>query len=315
MSASFSIAVSPAIDKIALSPGETYEGDFFVSSLDSGDDLAFSIRFAPLNFKDETYDLDFSTPGRYNQILDWLSLVPDADMTATEVNRRSESDPVRYDSLALNFSGLNARQIHYSITVPEDAPAGGQYFAFLVQGKTADPAQSSDSGIAVKNNSQVAVLVYATVAGTTQETGTVLENRVQRFSLGSPVKVSSRLENTGNVHLPAIYILRVNSLFSGEELYSSEESPLENAVVPDTSLYSEQIWQETPALGLFRVSQEISFAGTTDTRESVVLVAPVWFLVLALAFLLAVCYSFFDHFSRRKDRQTRRNLEKSLDLK
>ena len=300
MSTPLSVAVSPAIEKISLTPGETYEGEFFVSSLNSGENLAFSVDIAPLNFQNETYDLEFSAPGTFNQIVDWTSLEPGPDMTVTENPLPSNPDLSHYDSLVLNLDGLAARPVRYKITVPEDAPAGGQYLAFLIQGKTVDPDQSSDSSISVKNNSQVAVLLYATVAGETHETGSILENKVQGFSLGSPVKASSRLENTGNTHLIANYTLRVFSLLDQAEVYSNEETPVENTIIPKTSLYSEQTWNDTPVLGLFRVSQEISFAGETETSESLVVVAPIWFLVLILAFLAAVVYSLVERISLRK---------------
>lgn len=316
MSNPLSIAVSPAIDKISLSPGEVYEGEFFVSSLDSGDDLIFSISIAPLNFKNEFYDLDFSNPGSLNQIIDWTSFEPEADMGRTEVNLFSDSSAKRYNSLSVQLNHLGARPIHYRITVPEDAPAGGQYLAFLVRGQSLDVDSNSDaSEIAVKNNSQVAVLLYATVSGETRETGSILENKIQRFSLGSPVKASSLLENTGNVHLPATYVLHVVSFFSNEEVYTTEESPTENAVVPNTSLYSEQTWGDTPVLGLYRVSQEISFAGETNTSESLVIVSPLWFLLFVLAFILAVIYSLFERiFLRRRPKKSPQKSGKSLDL-
>ena len=300
MSSPLSVAVSPAIQKIALSPGETYEGEFSVSSLSSGENLSFSVNIAPLNFKDENYNLDFSVPGTFNQIIDWTSFLPDEDMDSSSVALLSDPDQSRYSALSLPLDNLAARRVRYRITVPEDAPGGGQYLAFLVRGVSADGNDSSDSSLSVKNKSQVAVLLYASVSGETRETGTVLENRVPHFFFNTELKTSSRLENTGNVHLPATDTLRVASLFTNEEVYSSEETPLENTIIPQTSLYSEQTWQDTPVLGLFRVVQDISFAGTTDTCESLVLVAPLWFLGLTLAFVLAILYALFERFSLYK---------------
>jgi len=148
------------------------------------------------------------------------------------------------------------------------------------------------------------MLLYSTVAGENHPSGEILENNVPAFFLDQPLKVSSLVKNTGNVHLEASYILRVFPLLSDEELYSNEDAPAHNTIIPGTSLYSEKDWGACPTLGVFRVVQELSYAGETSSKESYVVVCPTWFFFLVIFFIIVIIYAFFDHIRVR-------NLEKT----
>ena len=275
------LAVSPGLIEVSLTPGEVYEGDFCVLSPATSDIVSrYSVSVAPLNFFDESYTPTFSDPSDYNQIVDWTEIEsPKGELVPQE-----------------------KRQIHFKITVPEDAPAGGQYASFLV---AADDPETSDQteSIAVSAKSQIAVLLYSTVAGETREEGTVIENNVGAFFFDQPIKTSSLVINSGNVHIPAKYTLRIYPLFSNEEIYTNEESPKISSVIPDTTLYNEKIWNDTPLLGVFRVQQEIDFGDKYNVKESLVLVAPGWFLILVGLFLASIIYAFVDRTKKRKQGQ------------
>lgn len=277
-SSSSPLAVSPGLIEVALTPGEVYEGDFFVLNPVTTDIASnYVISVAPLNFFDESYTPAFTDPSDYNQIVDWIEVeAPKGELAPQE-----------------------KRAVHYKITVPADAPAGGQYASFLV---AADDTHSSEqgNGIAVSAQSQIAILLYSTVAGETREEGTVIENNVPAFFFNQPIKTSSLVINSGNVHIPAKYTLRIYPLFSDEEIYTNEESPKISSVIPDTTLYNEKVWEDTPLLGLFRIEQEIDFADKYNIKSTVALVAPTWFITLVLLFLAAVIYAFIDRINRRK---------------
>ena len=267
-----SLAVSPGLISVDLKPGEVYEGEFFITNPNlDGKSLEFSVAPAPLTFENEFYDLSFSERDDYNQIVDWIEI--EEVSGALEVAER--------------------RAIKFKITVPSDAPAGGQYASFLVSPVTPTGTNGSP-GVSIENKSRVAVLLYTTVEGNTVEEGTVLENNVGMFYFNQPIKTTSLVENTGNVHLPVSYVLRVFPLFSNEEVYTNDEAPKHSVVIPDTTLYSEKTWEETPLLGLFRVQQDIDFGDRIDRTETLVLVAPTWFICLALVFLASVIFTIVE---------------------
>ena len=273
------LAVSTGLIEVALTPGEVYEGDFLVLNPATENIISrYSITAAPLNFFDESYTPAFTDPSDYNQIVDWVEIAePKGELNPQEKHT-----------------------IHYKITVPEDAPAGGQYMSFLVA--AADDATSNQQeSAAVTAKSRIAILLYSTVAGETREEGTVIENNVGAFFFDQPIKTSSLVINSGNVHIPAKYTLRIYPLFSNEEIYTNEESPKISSVIPDTTLYNEKIWEDTPLLGLFRVEQEIDFGDKYNVKSNLVLVAPTWFVIVCLLFLTALIYAIIDRVKKRKE--------------
>lgn len=273
------LAVSPGLIEVdLLTPGQVYEGEFTVlnPTLD-GVTSRYSITVGPLTFDDEYYSPAFDDASDFNQIVDWIKI----------------SEPK--GSLAPG----ERRTIHYQITVPDTAPAGGQYASFLVASE--DPAGSEQQeGIAVAAKSRIAILLYSTVEGATREEGHVIENNVPGIVFDQPIKTSSLIINSGNVHIKAKYTLRIYPLFSSEEIYTNEETPVTSTVVPDTTLYNEKVWEDTPLLGLFRVEQDIDFGDVINHKETVTLVAPTWFVLLSLVFLVAIFYALIERLSKYK---------------
>lgn len=274
------LAVSPGIIEISLTPGQVYEGTFSVLNPASEDAVSrYSISPAPLSFYDDSYSPTFDDPSDYNQIVDWVEIEePKGELAPQE-----------------------KRTIKYKITVPEDAPAGGQYMSFLVATDDQATSDQKDS-VAVSAKSQIAILLYSTVEGATRIEGAVIENNVGAFYFNQPIKTSSLIINSGNVHTKAKYTLRVYPLFSSEEIYSNEDNPVVNTVIPDTTLYNEKVWEDTPLLGIFRVQQEIDFGDKYNVKESLALVAPSWFIVLVLVFLATIIYWFIDHAKKRRQK-------------
>ena len=282
-SISYPLAVSPGLVSLdALNPGETYSGEFYVLNPSSESaTVDYKITVAPLTYETWNYEPSFSDPDDFNQIVDWISLE-----TAS-------------GSLAPQEKTL----IKFNIAVPNDAPAGGQYAAFLVS--LENPLEEGTASVSVSNKTQVAVLLYTSVAGETREEGYVLENNVPGFYFNQPIKTTSLVENSGNVHLLATYTLRVLPLFGSDELYTNEETPGRSTILPDTVFYSERTWKDTPLLGVFRVQQDIDFGDRIDRSESLVLVAPTWFVVLALAFLASLVLAAIEriHKLRKKTKE------------
>ena len=286
MAESTSIAISPGNQEARLSPRETYEGSFSViNPFPNAEPISFRVKVAPFTVEDENFTLDFEDKTDYSQIVDWITL----ETTTGEL--------ASHDSQV---------EVKYKITVPADAPAGGQYAAFLVRALPPEDTTEYDSSAAIKSTSQVAMLLYATVAGETRVEGKVLENNISPVYLDTPLKTSVFLGNTGNVHSRATITLRVYPLFSDEEIYTTEETPETLLVLPGAHTFSERTWQETPRLGLYRVEQEVDFAGLYTIDSQTVLVAPTWLILLVFLFIVGLFYWLIDHlrFYRRSSRKS-----------
>lgn len=265
--ADVSISMSPLTQKLLLQPGETYEGSFRVLDLESNDeDLNFAMTVEPFSVDDD-YNVIYENNGDYNQMVDWIVLD-------------------RYDG---KVSPGDSITIHFTINVPTDAPAGGQYAA--IKATTVNNDESGDangSSASVKVEYGVAYTIYAEIAGETHKGGKILSTDVPSFLLSGDISGSASIENTGNVHSDAKYTLQVFPLFSNEEVYTNEENPEVHTILPGKTRYEEIAWEGTPDVGIFNVVYTVEFEGVTEQVSKMVIKCPVWLLFIIFFVIAAI---------------------------
>ena len=283
--AATSITLSPMEESLILNPGDTYSGSFLVvNSAENDENLPFKAEVIPY-YVNEDYSIS-NEPNSYTQITEWTTL-------------HTTSGTVVPD---------NNQVISFTIDVPNDAPAGGQYMAIRVSvdsddevEKTETPSQGSAAGIHV--NYGIAYVVYAEITGTTYREGEVYGASVPSFLLSGAISGSSLIKNTGNVHSDATYKLKVFPLFSNEEVYTNEENPETRTVLPDRTYYNETYWPETPAVGIFNVIYTVECEGVTTEVSKMVIVCPLWLLFLIIfGIALMISWLAFRVKGRRKAR-------------
>lgn len=265
------MTISPPRKEIVLVPGEVYEGTLLVSnSVDATIDLKYSVTIGSYGLdKDEDGKTDYNstdtdTITERNQIIEWIKLGKD------------------HGSVAPNTTDT----IPYTITVPEDAPAGGQYATILVQNDTKDDGGNSGN-VMIESTVRFASSIIAEVAGETRNEGAILENNIPAFLLNNNMAVTSTVQNSGNVHTKASYILQVWPLIGDEEIYTNEEDPTTKTVMPGTErMYSEE--RDLPSIGIFRVRQTVKIFGETSVAERIVVVCPLWLLFIIIFAIVAL---------------------------
>ena len=281
-----SMTVSPPTQKMILIPGETYTGALQVAnSNDNKNDLKYSASIGSFSqTRDEEKNDDYGavdhiSRSNYNQIMDWIVLSKDSGVVP----------PNTTDILT------------YTINVPENAPAGGQYATIIVRDETGNDG-SGAGNVAIQNVIQFASIIYAEVAGTTVERGKILDNSVPAISFGTPLIVSSMVKNEGNVHTDAKYTLQVWPLFSDTEIYSNEEEPKTSLILPGSERYNVQEWEEAPTIGIFRVKQTIELFGDVSTVEKIVVICPIWLILIIMLLIVGgVIWLILRRINRRKD--------------
>ncbi len=272
--------VSPMTQRISLTPGETYTGSVKVSNPAAAEhNLDYSVSVGSFNVFDSNFDnVSTTTITDYNQIMDWISLSQESG------------------SVAPNETQI----INFYINVPLDAPAGGQYATIIISDDT-DIAKENSGNVVISEGTSIASIIYADVAGETIRTGAILENNIPSFVTSGSITANSTVENTGNVHADAEYILQVFPLFSDEEVYTNEENPQKFIVLPDTTRYAEQNWEGTPAVGIFKVRQTVKIVDETTTVEKIVVKCPLWLLfVIILAVIALVVWLVLKSKNRKK---------------
>lgn len=268
-----SMTVSPPYQKIILTPGEEYKNTISIfNSSNSTRDLKYGVEVGSFSqSRNETQNDDYGSMNHidrtsYNQIMDWIEL----------------------EDTGGELAPGETKTIRYTIKVPQDAPAGGQYATILVVDRTTSGLPGAGN-IAIDQTFQFASIIYAQVAGEMKENGEISSNAMPSFLLNGPLMAESMVRNNGNVHTDAEYTLQVWPLFSDEEICTNEEEPETSLILPETERYHAQSC-DLPSMGIFKAKQMVKIFGETSIVERTVIVCPLWllFLILFAAIMLVI---------------------------
>ena len=271
--------VSPMSQFISLTPGQTYSGSVkVVNPSGSTADLDFSARVTPYSVIGQEYQADLATVSNFSQIVDWVQL----------------------DAPAGTIAPNSTAEIPFTITVPADAPAGGQYATIVV-------SQSSAVDNSISSVVGMASIIYADVAGETTHSGEVLDTSMPGFSFVTPVSIATTITNTGNVHETASVKLSVVNNVTGERIFPKSDQPdtFSEVIMPSSTRLLVRQLEGLPALGVVGVTQTITYNGTDTTFSGVLVLCPVWFLALIAFTIFSIIFALvFRTRSRRKSHQS-----------
>ena len=265
-----SFTVSPMKKEITLEPGETYEGYIVVANPSTAtQNFSFKASISPYSITNDKYEPDFETQSDWSQIVEWMKL----------------------DDTEGTLAPNETKKVHYKITVPESAPAGGQY---AMIGITSANNGASEGGVG--NVYRVASLIYADIAGTTVRNGKIINNTVPGFVASGTPTTTVEVANEGNVHEKVKTTITVKNVFSGEKMHLSdaEEDAYESLVMPETTRTISRNLEGLPQLGIFEVTQDVSYLGQDSTVTGTLILCPIWFIALVAATIVSivgmVCY-------------------------
>lgn len=261
----YRLQIAPAkIDIGDLDPGESYSNVIKVQNTGQNA-FDFKMSVEPFSVKDENYTQSYEAKEQYNDIVNW----------------------VKFSTTTGHLEPGTQQEVAYTITVPADVPAGGQY-AILMAEIANDDEETNDSGVTMRR--RVGTLLYSNISGTTRRTGEIIENKVPTILFNPPVSATSIVSNTGNTHTDATYVLQVYPLFGDEEVYTNEENPIKLTILPDTRRFNTVTWPNAPQLGIFRVKQTVTIFDQTSTTEKTVFLCPIWFIFIVLLIIFCIIF-------------------------
>lgn len=264
----YGINMSPLNQKIILNAGEKYTGTFTIANpQDHEKEFKYKVTVQPF-FVDENYNIYYEETEGLNQMVDWIT----TDTTSGVL-------PVG-----------ESKRINFTIDVPKDAPAGGQYAAITVSsdGDTKGGDDNDSVGMNLSQNIGMAQILYAEIAGTTKHGGEVMDVNVPSFIFDGNITAESTIRNTGNVHGTATYKFQIFPLFSSEEVYTNEETPETKTILPSRAFTNKSIWDQTPTFGIFNVKYTVEFEGVTTEVTKLVIKCPLWLVAIIIFIIVAL---------------------------
>lgn len=272
---SMGFSMSPLKENMILSPGDTYSSSFTIfNPATNAKDFPYEISISPF-YVDENYTNIFTAEGNYSEITEWITI--DSPLEGTLVPNQSA-------------------EIYFTVNVPVNAPAGGQYAAIVVT--SAGATNEGENTSAVIERTAIAHTIFAEITGETVISGEVTDVNVPSFMLSGEISGEATIKNTGNVHGEATYTLQVFS-FSGEEIYSNAETPDTHDVLPNRTYYHKTSWKDTPGMGIFNVKYTVDFEGSTTLVEKLVIICPIWLLFIVIAIIIAIIVAVYLKLKKR----------------
>ena len=271
--------ISPTNQRFSLEPGGHYEGHIEVTNpLDATSDFHYAVSVTGYSVVGELYDADFATKTDHTKISEWITVAnPTGSVTPNET-----------------------KSINFTIDVPADAPAGGQYAALAVR----SDIQPATEGLVVSNVFEIASVIYADVAGEIIKSGEILDNSIPQLAFNPPVTLSATFTNSGNVHQDATVKIIAKNVFTGEVIYPKDDDAksFTEVIMPDTTRLATRKLDNLPGLGIFHVSQEITYSGQTSLTEKDLIICPLWFFILVVVTLAAAVYSIISSIIKHRRR-------------
>lgn len=277
-----SIAMTPMNQRVVLIPGDKYTSSVKISNpADSAEELNFEASvgsYSPVMDQGEGIygGADTTTISNMNRIMDWITL-----STTKGVVKPGDE-----------------KTIAFTIDVPKDAPAGGQYATIIVK-EAAKDNDISGNNASISSVVSIVSIIYAEVAGETIEKGDITENNMPSFMTNGNLQATAMVQNNGNVHTDAEYILQVWPVIGDEEICTNEEDPDTSLILPETERYHAQSCN-LPMVGIFRAKQTVKIFNEISTLEKMIVVCPVWLMFIIVFATAALIIWLVLHAKNRK---------------
>lgn len=270
-----------------LEPGKSYTGSVtVVNPAVATEELHYKVEVVPYSVQENGYDADFATELGRTQLAKWITV--------------EESK----GTLAPNKTA----EVNFTVNVPENVPAGGQYAAIVVR-KDSDVTQDEAQGMMVKSVYEMASLIYAEVAGETVHAGEVLENEIPMFVTGAPITLRALITNEGNTHEQLAIITKATDVFTGRVILEGDKARTE-LIMPESKRYlEEEVRDDLPVLGMVHVEQKLYYNGQSYDAVRDVIICPVWFIGLVV-FVIVMLVSLVVHLIRKRVKKRKKKEEK-----
>lgn len=264
-----SITLSPTAKLYKVDPGQTLSDTLTILN-DGQTAYDFTVYASPYSVTGNSYDSpSFSKNAPNADAYTWM----------------------QFEKTTYHAEPRQTLTIPYTIYVKPNASPGGHYGAIFAEVQPA-PGQGQ-----LARKKRVGCVIYATVNGDVHTVGNVNSITVPWFQSTTPMTASTLVQNTGNNHFPATVAYQVSDIF-GRTTYSTQS---DYEILPGTTRQIDMSWTGAAWFGFYKVHASAMVLGKTMTRDSYVLMIPVW---LVLLLTLAVVFGGVYALTRKSHRKT-----------
>lgn len=276
------MSINPASQTLELEAGKTTKASVKVSNLGR---LAFKVKasVSPYYVANDNYDPDFTSETNQTKLASWIKL----------------------DQPEYTIEPGASAEVTFSVTVPKDTPAGGQYAAIML---AADQDKSEEGTMTI--SSRLAAILYGHVNGVDLRTeGELVSHNIPGFVTSPEFTISESIKNTGNVDFRVTHSMTITDFFSNREVVNPQSVDTDQQmfaysqanVLPDTTRTSILVWKNAPKLGLFTVTQRIVFLDQDLSFSRLVFICPIWLVILVISLIVAlIIWLIWKHRSKHK---------------
>ena len=197
------------------------------------------------------------------------------------------------------------------INVPQDAQAGGHYFAiFFEPGGVASPAVGADKEAETPVTIRLAGLIYLRVSGPIEENAYVTQLQVPRFLEYGPINIITEISNKGNYHIRPKGTVSLTSIF-GKKI--DEEFLPEQNIFPESSRLLENKLGSKWLLGKYKIELQATYGETgkilTASVFTWIIPWKIISLIIITLIIVILLISLFHHRLRRHEKELEEKIE------
>jgi hypothetical protein len=255
----FGISVSPPTFEFTANPGNQIEANIRVNNV-SNEPLEISVDVRNFIALGEEGAVALTEEGLEYTLASWITVIPDV----VSIDSKGKVD------------------FKFTIKIPENAPPGGHFSSIVFR---TERNESFETGASVVQ--EVGVLILLRISGEVKE-GIDIES----FSTGKnfyeygPIDFSSRVLNTGNVHIKPKGVITISNIFG--KVIATIDVDQKN-VLPGSIRKIDSVWDKTNLFGKYNATLSVNYgqAGDIITDSTSFYVFP-YRLIIGILVLLIV---------------------------
>lgn len=247
-----SITLSPVSRKYTIDAGGTVKDEMTIVN-DGAVDYDFTVYGRPYTVTDLAYTPDFTKVAKMADAYGWA----------------------QFSQVKYHLKAGKSMTVPFSLSVPKNATPGGHYGVLFAETQPAD----GDSGAAsVARKKRVGMLLYVTVNGAVTKVGSVQSTSIPFWQVAPPLRVTSRVDSTGNTDITDDTNLVVKDVFGNTKFSQAKQF----TILPNQPREVPFEWADVSWFGLYRVTLTQTVLGKITTDSGYVLMMPRFLPLIAL---------------------------------